>query len=570
MLSVFNKNISNLRFKITSPETILSWSYGEICNTDTYDDNGKPIVGGLFCPKIFGLRRRNECLCPTPNLNNKMICQTCGIYLDTNRFQTRSRFEHINLSTPVMHTLFYKPTPTILAELLNMDVEMVQDIIECKLHVIIWSDLNDYRNGQVISTETYRNMWIRNDRCSVASGGQAIMELLSRVQLNKIKTSLIKETQRTKSEELLDKIKNRLEIVECFISNNIRLEWLVIRILPVLPAELRPMIVLDDDTLANSDLNVLYKNIITVNNNHLVKTNEIKSNSADEFDSYIEGLISLQKVVDDLIDNSSDVDNPNKYNTKALKSLTEILKGKQGRFRHNILGKRVDYSGRSVIVPGPNLSINECSIPRSMAVELFKPFIYSKLMLKSNLNNKKTIKHVLETDIYLTYKILEEVVSYCPVLLNRAPTLHKLSMRSFWVKLTNEKVIRLHPLVCSGFNADFDGDQMAVHVPLSFNARIEATTLLMADNNVMHPTHGDPCILPSQDMILGLYYMSLTSPEHKDICLSSYNEVHKILFLNKINLHTKIKFRTVVNGKITEILSTPGRLLISELVPSWM
>ncbi|WP_192572978.1 hypothetical protein [Candidatus Hodgkinia cicadicola] len=568
MMSIFNKNISNLRFKITSPETILSWSYGEICNADTYDDNGKPIVGGLFCPKVFGLRRKNECLCPTPNLNNKMICQTCGIYLDTNRLQARSRFGHINLSTPVIHTLFYKPTPNILAELLNMDVEIVQDIIECKLHVIIWSDLSDYRNGQVISTETYRNMWIRNDRCSVASGGQAIMELLSRVQLNKIKTSLTKEIQRTKSEELLDKIKDRLEMVEGFISNNIRLEWLVIRILPVLPAELRPMMVLDDDTLANSDLNVLYKHIITVNNNQLIKTNKIKSNDVNEFDSYIEGLVSLQKAVDDLIDNSSNVDNPNKYNTPALKSLTEILKGKQGRFRHNILGKRVDYSGRSVIVPGPNLSINECSIPRSMAVDLFKPFIYSKLMLKSNLNNKKAIKQVLETDIYLTYKILEEVVSYCPVLLNRAPTLHKLSMRSFWVKLTNEKVIRLHPLVCSGFNADFDGDQMAVHVPLSFNARIEATMLLMADNNVMHPAHGDPCILPSQDMILGLYYMSLTSPEHKDICLSSYKEVHKILFLNKINLHAKIKFKTVVNGKITEILSTPGRLLISELVPS--
>ncbi len=257
------------------------------------------------------------------------------------------------------------------------------------------------------------------------------MELLSRVQLTKIKTSLIKETQRTKSEELLDKIKNRLEIVEGFISNNIRLERLVIRVLPVLPAELRPVIVLDDDTLANSDLNTLYKHIITTNNNNLIKTNEIKSDNIDEFDSYINGLVSLQKVVDDLIDNSSNVDNPNKYNTPALKSLTEMLKGKRGRFRHNILGKRVDYSGRSVIVPGPNLSINECSIPRSMAVELFKPFIYSKLMLKLNLNNKKTLKHVIEDDIQLTYKILEEIVSYCPVLLNRAPTLHKLSMRSF-------------------------------------------------------------------------------------------------------------------------------------------
>ncbi len=568
MLSVFNKNISNLRFKLISPETILSWSYGEICNADTYDDDGKPIIGGLFCPKIFGFRNKNECLCPIPNLTDKMICKTCGIYLGADRLQTRSRFGHINLSTPVVHTLFYKPTPNILTELLNMDVEIVQDIIDCKLHIITWSDLDEYRNGQVISTETYRHLWTRNDRCSVASGGRAIMELLSNIQMTKLKTSLVKEIECPKSEELLDRVKNRLEIVEGFISNNIKLEWLVIRILPVLPAELRPTVVLDDDTLVNSDLNILYKHIITANNSHSIKTNEIKSNNVDNFDSYIEDLRLLQKAVDDLIDNSSKVDNPNKYNKPALKSLAEMLKGKQGRFRHNILGKRVDYSGRSVIVPGPNLSINECSIPRSMAVELFKPFLHSKLMLKLNLNNKRSVERVLEDDIHLTYRILEEIVSYCPVLLNRAPTLHKLSMRAFWVKLTNEKIIRLHPLVCSGFNADFDGDQMAVHVPLSFSARIEAATLLMADNNVMHPAHGDPCILPSQDMILGLYYMSLISSEHKDICLSSYNEVHKILFLRKINLHTKIKFRIVVNGKITEILSTPGRLLISELVPS--
>ncbi|PIM96055.1 DNA-directed RNA polymerase subunit beta' [Candidatus Hodgkinia cicadicola] len=568
MLSVFSKNISNLRFKITSPETILSWSYGEICNADTYDNDGKPIIGGLFCPKIFGSRKKNECICSIPKIDNKMICQTCGIYLGADRLQTRSRFGHIVLSTPVMHTLFYKPTPNILAELLNMDVEIIQGIIDCELHVITESNLDEYRSGQIISTETYRNMWMRNDRCSVTSGGQAIMELLSNVQVKKIKTELTKEIKHIKSEELLDRIKNRLEIVEGFISNNISLDWLVIRILPVLPAELRPTIVLDDDTLVNSDLNILYKHIIIANNNHLITTNEIESNNIDKFDSYIEGLKLLQKVVDDLIDNSSNVGNPNKYNTPALKSLAEMLKGKRGRFRYNILGKRVDYSGRSVIVSGPNLSINECSIPRSMAVELFKPFIYSKLMLKSNLNDRGSIKKILEDDIHLTYKILEEVVSYCPVLLNRAPTLHKLSIRAFWVKLTNEKVIRLHPLVCSGFNADFDGDQMAVHVPLSFSARIEATTLLMANNNVMHPAHGDPCILPSQDMILGLYYMSLISPEHKDICLSSYNEVHKILFFKKINLHTKVKFRIIVNGKITEILSTPGRLLISELVPS--
>ncbi|PIM96013.1 DNA-directed RNA polymerase subunit beta' [Candidatus Hodgkinia cicadicola] len=568
MLSIFNKNITSLRFKIISPETILSWSYGEVCNADTYDDNGKPIIDGLFCPKIFGPGKKNECLCSISNLNNEMICQTCGIYLGSDRMKTRLRFGHINLSTPVIHTLFHKPTPNILSELLNMDVGIVQDIIDCKLHVITWSNLNNYRNGQVISTETYRNMWEQKKQCIVASGGQAIMELLSKVQLTKIKTSLIKEIEQTKSDDHLHKIRTKLEMVEGFISNNFKLERLVIRMLPVLPAELRPVMVLDDDTTASSDLNILYKHIITANNNKLIKTNETRSNNVDKFDSYIKALILLQKTVDDLIDNSSNVDNPNNYNTTSLKSLAEMLKGKQGRFRHNILGKRVDYSGRSVIVPEPSLSINECSIPRSMAVELFKPFIHSKLMLKSEFNTKTTIKHILENDIHLTYKILEEVVSYCPVLLNRAPTLHKLSMRAFWVKLTNEKVIRLHPLVCSGFNADFDGDQMAVHVPLSFNARIEATTLLMADNNVMYPAHGDPCILPSQDMILGLYYMSLTSPEYKDICLSSYNEVHRLLFLKKINLHTKIKFRTVVNGKITEILSTSGRLLISELVPS--
>ncbi len=567
MLSIFSKNIKNLRFKITSPETILSWSYGEICNANTYDDDRKPIVGGLFCPKIFGPGKINKCLCPISNLNNEMICKTCGIYLGSNRMQTRSRFGHINLTTPVIHTLFYKPTPNILSELLNMDVETVQDIIDCKLHVITWSNLKDYRSGQVISTETYKNMWEQRNQCTMASGGQAIMELLSRVKLTKIKTSLKNEIKQTKSEDHLDKIKNKLEMIENFISNNFKMEWLVIRILPVLPAELRPVMILDDATIASSDLNVLYKNIINANNNILIKTNKIKFNNIDELDGYIEALTLLQKTVDDLIDNSSNVGNPNNYNTTALKSLTGMLKGKQGRFRHNILGKRVDYSGRSVIVPGPSLSINECSIPRSMAVELFKPFIHYKLMLKAEFNNKETIKHILEDDIHLAYKILEEIISYCPVLLNRAPTLHKLSMRAFWVKLTNEKVIRLHPLVCSGFNADFDGDQMAVHVPLSFNARIEATTLLMSNNNVMHPAHGDPCILPSQDMILGLYYMSLTSPEHKDICLSSYNEVHKLLFLNKINLHTKIKFRIIINGKRTEILSTPGRLLISELVP---
>ncbi len=309
-----------------------------------------------------------------------------------------------------------------------------------------------------------------------------------------------------------------------FINNKVPLDLMVIKVLPVLPIELRPSVVLDGNKTASSDLNELYKGVINANN-VLVVNIEGQRDGVTDFDKYVMALEHLQRNVDGLIDNSRRVDEPVDYNNVVLRSLIEMLKGKRGMFRHNILGKGVDYSGRGVIVLGPDLSINECVIPRSMAAELFKPFIHSKPMLDHKVRWNKDTTYLLAYDYQMAYKILEEIVKYCSVVLNRAPTLHKLSMRSFWVKLTNKKVIRLHPLVCTGFNADFDGDQMAVHVPLSQKVRVEAAMLLMAENNVFHSAHGDPCVLPSQDMILGMYYMSLTSSKWTNICFTSYSEV---------------------------------------------
>ncbi len=564
---MFGKDILSIKFEIASSETILSWSYGEVRNGNCFDDDGKPIMNGLFCPKIFGSKSTTECLCKTPTLTQSFDCMVCHVYLGGNKTKLRSRFGHISLATSMVHTLFYKTMPNVLSSLLNLDVRTVQDLVRCKLHVIKRCDTDEFESGQIISTEIYNNLWMKMGSYEVVSSGDAILLLLSMVQLQKNKQLLIGSKRNVKSTEILNDVNNKIEIVDWFINNKMSLDLMVIKVLPVLPAELRPSVVLDDNTEASSDLNELYKGVINANN-VVIDNIERGEHGMVGFNEYVMGIERLQQNVDSLIDNSRSSDDQVGYNNHALKSLTEMLKGKRGRFRNNILGKRVDYSGRSVIVPGPDLSINECAIPRSMAAELFKPFIRSKLMLDHGIRGQGNIRYLLDCDRQMVYKVLEEIIKYCPVVLNRAPTLHKLSMRAFWVKLTNEKVIRLHPLVCSGFNADFDGDQMAVHVPLSQKARIEAITLLMAGNNVFHPAHGDPCILPTQDMILGLYYMSLKSAEHSDIHFLSYAEVTKALMHKKIGLHDKVKFTSIKNDIQVTIFTTPGRLLISEIVPS--
>ncbi len=559
---------------MVSEETVFSWSYGEVFNCISFDKiTNKPTVGGLFCPRIFGPLRPYECLCTRPVINSLLYCDTCGVDFNINSILARSRFGHIQLVVPVVHVWFYKSVLNIISILLDVPLSIINDIINCNLHIIVETPSSKFKVDQFISSEVYEKLWVNRDLYKVLSGGEAISRLLSKICLKSLKFLLESKRKSVKSLNILNKLNNKIKIIDELIDNNIVLSNFLIKVLPVLPAVLRQNLVPDNNNSSDdfnnekvpifSDINKLYSNIININNNILFNFNR----HIVSFEEYISSLIDLQQAVDMLIDNSSGNDNPTYYNTTALKSLSETLKGKTGRFRNTLLGKRVDYSGRSVIVPGPELLLCECAIPRIMALELFKPFIYFKAMLKYKNIEIEFIKFFLMSNPNLEIELLEEVVKYCPVILNRAPSLHKLSIRAFWVKLTNEKAIRLHPLTCSGFNADFDGDQMAVHVPLSLEARLEAIVLIMSVENVLHPAHGGLCIFPTQDMIIGLYYMSLISLDYKDICFTSYIEVDSALLSGIVNLHTKVKFIILKNNNYITITSTPGRLLIMSIVP---
>ncbi len=561
------KSVFNIDFNILSSNAILSWSCGEVVNALCLDrETNKPVLNGLFCPRIFGPINQYECLCDKPLLSNSLYCKTCGLDFNINQVTARTRFGHIQLAVPVVHIWFYKLVPDIVSILLDKPTDIIESIIKCKLHVIIKTPSSKFKVGQLINSKTYEMLWESKDKYKILSGGIAILELLSRVCLDKLKMLINNRLESAISKSAIKMLNNKLKIINNFIDNNIPLDNLVIKVLPVIPAVLRPMVILDN-TYTSSGLNEFYKNVIIANNNILSIFELFLNNGNISFKAYIETLNALQQAVDTLIDNSPDIESPLHYNTTALKSLSGLLKGKKGRFRNNLLGKRVDYSGRSVIAPGPDLLLYECAIPRIMALELFKPFIHCKIMLKYRINDIELVEDILANNLALKSNCLEEVVKYCPVILNRAPSLHKLSMRAFNIKLTNEKVIRLHPLTCSGFNADFDGDQMAVHVPLSLEAKLEVMLLMMATKSVLHPAHGGPCVLPTQDMIMGLYYMSLTSLECKDMCFDSYSEVSNALMFGKVTLHTKIKFIMRKNKDYVTIISTPGRLLIMETVP---
>ncbi len=562
--------MTSIKLTIASSEVILSWSYGEVYDRNLFNaENNKPIINGLFCPRIFGPIRPYECLCKIPTLNKALCCKICGVDLNISKNKARSMFGHIQLSIPIVHIWLYRSSPNVLSTLLNKSVKYVQSLIDCESHIVVKTLTNNFKIGQVISTEVYNKIWNKKHIYEVLSGGAAILKLLSEVQLEQLKKLILAKCKTLKSEENLNELNNKLDIINSFVNNNDNniSSKIIINFLPVLPAALRPTIMLSDSVYASSDLNKLYKHIISINNNIKLKLEMLRNGKKVEFLSYIDSLRKLQYAVNELIDNTSDIDKSMGYNVTALRSLSNLLKGKKGRFRYDILGKRVDYSGRSVIAPGPDLLFNECAIPYIIALKLFKPFIQAKLMLKFEIKTIKATESVITDNSNIERSMLEEVVKYCPVILNRAPSLHKLSMRAFWVKLTNEKVIRLHPLTCSGFNADFDGDQMAVHIPLSLKARIETILLIISTWNVFHPAHGDPCILPTQDMIMGLYYMSLKSSEYKDICFNTYSEVSNALVFGKITLHTKIKFCLNRNKSCITITSTPGRLLIMEAVP---
>ncbi|ATY93556.1 DNA-directed RNA polymerase subunit beta' [Candidatus Hodgkinia cicadicola] len=553
-----NTEISSFGVSLASAEQILSWSHGKVDNPLGFNlFTGKPELGGLFCSRIFGPVRERECLCDSPPYGVSS-CPTCGVEFVSSWFR-RKRFGHIELAVPVVHTWCYKLSPNILATLLNLPTHIVNMIVNYELHLVVASEEPEIKAGEYIATKAACEMKIAKVRCKVLSGANMVLELLNKISVRDVKNELCAKLIKLRSETAIEALKRKIELLESFIRAPTDPKLIVIKMLPVLPPGLRPAMMLKDDRYASSDLNELYRRV-------LIK-NKAVSAKADDPEIYIRDMYELQQSVDALFDNSKVLPQAVSYNSCALKSLTDNLKGKNGMFRQNLLGKRVDYSGRSVIAPGPELKLNECGLPKEMAMELFKPFVQAKAMIKWKVNKASQADALLKDMPEQADELLDEATRWHPVLLNRAPTLHKLSFQAFRVRTLTSKVIRLHPLVCAGFNADFDGDQMAVHVPLTIRARAEAVTLMMSTKNVLHPAHGSPSILPTQDVILGLYYVSLISSDKSTMCFSTYADVSAALESHLIKLHTKVRFRTLVNGVYILQESTAGRILFNELLP---
>ncbi|AUG91380.1 DNA-directed RNA polymerase subunit beta' [Candidatus Hodgkinia cicadicola] len=548
--------VSSLSVSLASAEQVLSWSHGEVSNPAGFNlVTGKPEIDSLFCSRTFGPVKDNECLCSVPTFGVSS-CLVCGVEFVPS-WCRRKRFGHIELAVPVAHTWFYKSSPNALALLLGLSAHTVQMIINYEIYLVVSSEEPKLSAGAFVADSAFYKLSEAKVRCKFVSGARALLMLLDKVDVWELKQKLCGKLAKTKSKSTAFALQRRLELVSLFVESATDPKLIILNVLPVLPPGLRPAMLLKDNRYASSDLNELYRQILVKNRAVLAAAGEPRTQARS--------MRELQQSVDALFDNSKAVPRALGYNNCALKSLADLLKGKNGRFRQNLLGKRVDYSGRSVIAPGPELNLNECGLPRVMAMELFKPFLNAKAIMAWNLNNAAEAEALLSAAPESARAFLEEIAQWHPVLLNRAPTLHKLSFQAFKVRIINSKVIRLHPLVCAGFNADFDGDQMAVHVPLTLEARAEAWALMMSTNNVLHPAHGSPCVLPTQDMILGLYYMSLTSADASEMCFSSYADVSAALFAGLVKLTAKVRF-SADGGRVLQE-STPGRLLFNELMP---
>ena len=567
------KAFDEIKVSLASPERILSWSFGEIKKPETINYRTfKPERDGLFCARIFGPIKDYECLCGKYKRMKYrgVVCEKCGVEVTLQKVR-RERMGHIELASPVAHIWFLKSLPSRIGLMLDMTLRDLERILYFENYVVIEPGLTDLTYGQLMNEEEFLDAQdiYGMDAFTANIGAEAIREMLSLIDLEAEAEQLRVDLSEATGELKPKKIIKRLKIVESFIESGNRPEWMILTVIPVIPPELRPLVPLDGGRFATSDLNDLYRRVIN-RNNRLKRLIELR---APDIIVRNEKRM-LQESVDALFDNGRRGRVITGQNKRPLKSLSDMLKGKQGRFRQNLLGKRVDFSGRSVIVTGPELKLHQCGLPKKMALELFKPFIYSRLEAKGLSSTVKQAKKLVEKERPEVWDILDEVIREHPVMLNRAPTLHRLGIQAFEPVLIEGKAIQLHPLVCSAFNADFDGDQMAVHVPLSLEAQLEARVLMMSTNNVLSPANGAPIIVPSQDMILGLYYTSLIRDGMKGegMIFGSVDEVQHALDAGVVHLHAKIQARIPqIDDEGNEVLvrfeTTPGRVRLGALLP---
>jgi DNA-directed RNA polymerase subunit beta' len=569
-----------IRIGLASPEKIRSWSYGEVKKPETINYRTfKPERDGLFCAKIFGPVKDYECLCGKyKRLKHRgVICEKCGVEVTLAKVR-RERMGHIELASPVAHIWFLKSLPSRMGMVLDMTLRDIERVLYFEAFVVTDPGLTPLNRAQLLTEDDYlAKLEQYGDDFQATMGAEGIRELLKSLDVNHEIEKLRKELETTGSDTKIKKIAKRLKVLEAFHKSGIKPEWMILEVLPVLPPELRPLVPLDGGRFATSDLNDLYRRVIN-RNNRLKRLLELK---APDIIVRNEKRM-LQEAVDSLLDNGRRGKAMTGANKRPLKSLADMIKGKGGRFRQNLLGKRVDYSGRSVIVVGPQLKLHQCGLPKLMALELFKPFIFNKLETMGLATTIKAAKKMVEAQEPVVWDILEEVIREHPVMLNRAPTLHRLGIQAFEPVLIEGKAIQLHPLVCTAFNADFDGDQMAVHVPLSLEAQMEARTLMLASNNVLLPSNGEPCIVPSQDIVLGLYYATREKigAAGEDAMFSNVSEVARAYETRQVELHARIKvrIREVENKvdaegneekveKVTRYDTTVGRALLSEILP---
>jgi DNA-directed RNA polymerase subunit beta' len=562
-----------IQISIASPEKILSWSFGEIKKPETINYRTfKPERDGLFCARIFGPIKDYECLCGKyKRMKYKgVICEKCGVEVTLSRVR-RERMGHISLAAPVAHIWFLKSLPSRIGLLLDMTLKDIERILYFESYIVLDPGLTTLKDRQLLNEEDYLRAQDEygQDSFTALIGAEAIREILRNMDLKHIAEGLKVEIAESTTDLKPKKLAKRLKIIEAFMHSGNKPEWMILTEVPVIPPDLRPLVPLDGGRFATSDLNDLYRRVIN-RNNRLKRLIELR---APDIIVRNEKRM-LQEAVDALFDNGRRGRVITGANKRPLKSLADMLKGKQGRFRQNLLGKRVDYSGRSVIVVGPDLKLHQCGLPKKMALELFKPFIYSRLDAKGLSATVKQAKKLVEKEKPEVWDILDEVIREHPIMLNRAPTLHRLGIQAFEPKLIEGKAIQLHPLVCAAFNADFDGDQMAVHVPLSLEAQLEARVLMMSTNNILHPANGQPIIVPSQDIVLGLYYVSLMrdGDTGQGMAFSNMGEIEHALHAKAVTLHTRIKGRAWTfdekGQRVSKIFeTTPGRMILGQLLP---